>query len=197
MTVWREYNFIAFTELEIRLHGGETHYEGGVEIKLNGTWGTICDDFWGIEEANVICRMLNFTEGALSTQCCGFYNGYGIAEKIWLDDVHCDGDEQSIAECRHGGWGSHNCRHTEDVGVVCKHSPVSAPGSYCVLKNTSWRRLTISLLCEMGVYIVTSNMILLRWLFFNFLLIWHFWIFHLINMRPLLPSQPGIIIFFL
>lgn len=193
MTVWREYNFIALTELEIRLHGGETHYEGGVEIKLNGTWGTICDDFWGIEEANVICRMLNFTEGALSTQCCGFYNGYGIAEKIWLDDVHCDGDEQSIAECRHGGWGSHNCRHTEDVGVVCKHSPVSAPGSHCFLKNTSWRRLTISLLCEMGVYIVTSNMILLRWLFFNCLLIWHFWIIHLINMRPLLPLQPSIV----
>lgn len=192
MTVWREYNFIAFTELEIRLHGGETHYEGGVEIKLNGTWGTICDDFWGIEEANVICRMLNFTEGALSTQCCGFYNGYGIAEKIWLDDVHCDGDEQSIAECRHGGWGSHNCRHTEDVGVVCKHSPVSAPGSHCSLKNTSWRRLTMSSLCEMGVYIVTSNMILLRWLFFNRLLIWHFWIIHLINMRPLLPLQPSI-----
>lgn len=193
MTVWREYNFIALTELEIRLHGGETHYEGGVEIKLNGTWGTICDDFWGIEEANVICRMLNFTEGALSTQCCGFYNGYGIAEKIWLDDVHCDGDEQSIAECRHGGWGSHNCRHTEDVGVVCKHSPVSAPGSHCSLKNTSWRRLTMSSLCEMGVYIVTSNMILLRWLFFNFLLIWHFWIIHLINMRPLLPLQPSIV----
>ena len=193
MTVWREYNFIAFTELEIRLHGGETHYEGGVEIKLNGTWGTICDDFWGIEEANVICRMLNFTEGALSTQCCGFYNGYGIAEKIWLDDVHCDGDEQSIAECRHGGWGSHNCRHTEDVGVVCKHSPVSAPGSHCSLKNTSWRRLTMSSLCEMGVYIVTSNMILLRWLFFNRLLIWHFWIIHLINMRPLLPLQPSIV----
>ena len=193
MTVWREYNFIALTELEIRLHGGETHYEGGVEIKLNGTWGTICDDFWGIEEANVICRMLNFTEGALSTQCCGFYNGYGIAEKIWLDDVHCDGDEQSIAECRHGGWGSHNCRHTEDVGVVCRHSPVSAPGSHCSLKNTSWRRLTMSSLCEMGVYIVTSNMILLRWLFFNFLLIWHFWIIHLINMRPLLPLQPSIV----
>lgn len=153
MSVWREYNFITFTELEIRLHGGETHYEGGVEIKLNGTWGTICDDFWGIEEANVICRMLNFTEGALSTQCCGFYNGYGIAEKIWLDDVHCDGDEQSIAECRHGGWGSHNCRHTEDVGVVCKHSPVSAPGSHCSLKNTSWRPLTISLLCKFGVNI--------------------------------------------
>lgn len=192
MTVWREYNFIALTELEIRLHGGETHYEGGVEIKLNGTWGTICDDFWGIEEANVICRMLNFTEGALSTQCCGFYNGYGIAEKIWLDDVHCDGDEQSIAECRHGGWGSHNCRHTEDVGVVCKHSPVSAPGSHCSLKNTSWRRSTMSSLCEMGVYIVTSNMILLRWLFFNRLLIWHFWIIHFINMRPLLPLQPSI-----
>ena len=88
--------FFLISELEIRLHGGDTQYKGMVEIKLNGTWGTICDDSWGIEEANVICRMLNFTEGALSTQCCGFYNRYGIAERIWLDDVHCVGDEQSI-----------------------------------------------------------------------------------------------------
>lgn len=114
-------------ELKVQLQGGDSHYKGRVEIYLNGTWGTVCDDSWGIEEANVICRMLNFTEGAVSTQCCGFYNGYGVSEKIWLDDVHCVGNENSIAECRHGGWGKHNCRHSEDVGVVCKHAPLSTP----------------------------------------------------------------------
>lgn len=116
------------SELKVRLQGGDNYYKGRVEIYLNGTWGTVCDDSWGIEEANVICRMLNHTEGAVSTQCCGFYNGYGVSEKIWLDDVHCVGDENSIAECRHGGWGKHNCRHSEDIGIVCKHAPLSTPG---------------------------------------------------------------------
>lgn len=126
-------NSLSLAELQVRLYGGDTYYQGGVEIYLNGTWGTICDDSWGIEEANVICRMLNFTEGALSTQCCGFYNGYGVANQIWLDDVHCVGDEQSIAECRHAGFGRHNCRHTEDVGVVCKHTPESTPSNSAFL----------------------------------------------------------------
>ncbi|KAL9988042.1 hypothetical protein ACROYT_G002440 [Oculina patagonica] len=115
-------------ELKVHLRSGTTSNQGRVELYLNGTWGTICDDYWGIEEANVICRMLNFTEGAWSTHCCGWYDGFTAPNQIWLDDVHCVGDELSIAECRHGGWGSHNCRHSEDVGVVCKYTPVTAPG---------------------------------------------------------------------
>ena len=39
---------------------------------------------------------------------------------ILLDDVRCTGDEDSILECRHSAWGSHNCNHTSDVGVTCR-----------------------------------------------------------------------------
>jgi len=43
---------------------------------------------------------------------------------IWLDVVHCVGNETSIANCPHGGWGTHRCTHASDVSVSCGLSPV-------------------------------------------------------------------------
>ena len=117
-------------ELKVRLSDGLTINQGRVELLVNGTWGTICGD-WGIKEANVVCRMLGYSEGAWSTHCCAWYGGYLFPPlpKIWLQDVQCVGDEQSIAECRHGGWGKHNCDHFDDVGVNCKYTSTPSPGS--------------------------------------------------------------------
>ena len=41
------------------------NFLGRVEVFHSNRWGTICDDLFGYTEANVVCQMLNFTQGAL------------------------------------------------------------------------------------------------------------------------------------
>lgn len=46
---------------DIRLAGtGPTMYEGRVEICYNEAWGTVCDDAWGVPDAQVVCRQLGY-----------------------------------------------------------------------------------------------------------------------------------------
>lgn len=39
--------------------------------------------------------------------------------KIFMDDVACKGNESSIVDCNHAGFGVHNCDHSNDAGVSC------------------------------------------------------------------------------
>lgn len=89
---------------------------GRVEVYYNNRWGTVCDDQWDLDDANVVCRQLHCGI-ALSTSRPGeFRAGSG---PIWLDDVNCTGTEVALSYCRANDWGKTNCHHGEDAGVVC------------------------------------------------------------------------------
>lgn len=42
---------------------------------------------------------------------------------IWLDNLNCEGQENSILECEHNPWGDNNCRHSEDIAINCGAEP--------------------------------------------------------------------------
>ncbi|XP_069486856.1 neurotrypsin [Ambystoma mexicanum] len=123
----------------VRLMDGESKKEGRVEIYIGGQWGTICDDGWTDKDAAVVCRQLGYKGPAKARTMAYFGEGKG---PIHVDNVKCMGNERSLADCIKQDFGRHNCRHSEDAGVICDYlGKKSSTGSKDPLSSVCGLRL--------------------------------------------------------
>ena len=124
----------AGSEGSIRLMNGSDEKEGRVEICADddtgdntpASWGTVCDDYWTNDDADVACMALGY-EGAEPVAGRFLRSRFGAGTgPIWLDDMLCEGDEAGLLDCPTARRrtardliGVHNCKSNEVVGVRC------------------------------------------------------------------------------
>ncbi|XP_050411745.1 uncharacterized protein LOC126826746 isoform X2 [Patella vulgata] len=106
----------------LTLVGGSNSMEGRVMVWHNGSFGRVCRDGFGQEEAHVVCRHLGFNnDGGDPDINVDFGNGSG---PVLVSNINCKGNELSLSACKHPAFRFGECGCTPDVSVVCKFVPV-------------------------------------------------------------------------
>nr|XP_032814095.1 deleted in malignant brain tumors 1 protein-like isoform X6 [Petromyzon marinus] len=149
-----EYSTSTTLDAPIRLAGGGSSCQGRVEVFYGGTWGTVCDDIWNLQHAQVVCRQLGCGYAVAALSFAHFGPGDG---PIWLDDVQCSGFEPELSSCQHPSWGRHDCVHQEDASVICSqdwssaetttYATTTTPES-TTLQSTSTESTTLPYWCQ-------------------------------------------------
>ncbi|XP_077035557.1 uncharacterized protein LOC129121823 [Agelaius phoeniceus] len=105
--------------VELRLAGGGSPCAGRVEVKLQGHWGTVGDDSWDIEDAEVVCQQLGCGSASIAYYT---HERFGVGDGlISLALVNCSGDEATLWDCEIRGWGPYNSSiHGLNAAVVCQ-----------------------------------------------------------------------------
>ncbi|XP_058864878.1 scavenger receptor cysteine-rich type 1 protein M130-like isoform X1 [Acipenser ruthenus] len=107
---------VCFGYTEYRLVGGPDSCSGRVELQYDGQWGTVCDRYWDLQDATVLCKQLNCGYAVSVLGQAWFGQGSG---DVRADIFDCDGSETHISNCSISAWGRGACTHSNDAGVNC------------------------------------------------------------------------------
>ncbi|MGH0149153.1 UNVERIFIED_CONTAM: hypothetical protein FKN15_014478 [Acipenser sinensis] len=114
---------VCFGYTEYRLVGGPDSCSGRVELQYDGQWGTVCDRYWDLQDATVLCKQLNCGYAVSVPGQAWFGEGSG---DVRADIFNCDGSETHISNCSISAWGRGACTHSNDAGVNCSGSLLPA-----------------------------------------------------------------------
>ena len=77
----------------------------------DGNWGTVSDQTWDYNDANVVCRYLGYSHAKSLHFRAHYREGSGVSY-----NMDCEGGETSVQDCSYSpsGYG-----HNHDAGVEC------------------------------------------------------------------------------
>lgn len=100
----------------LRLRDGQSRCDGRVEVSLDGVWGRVLDDAWGLSGADVVCRQLG---------CGGAERAYDApapgraSVPVGLGQARCLGTESRLTQCNVSASLLVSSGASRDAGVVC------------------------------------------------------------------------------
>ncbi|KAF5912407.1 hypothetical protein HPG69_004077, partial [Diceros bicornis minor] len=124
----REVGVVCSRYTDARLVNGKSQCEGQVEIKVLGYWGSLCDNHWDLEDANVLCSQLSCGVALSTTR--GKYIGEGSG-RVWGHGFHCLGNESLLDNCQMTVLGAPLCAHENTVSVTCTGKRTVLLVTYC------------------------------------------------------------------
>ncbi|XP_063448442.1 scavenger receptor cysteine-rich domain superfamily protein-like [Mytilus trossulus] len=97
----------------VKLVGGRYPNEGRIEIQHNGTWGSVCNHAFTVQDARIVCSMLGYNNPypEVCSSCFGMAN-----DNSTRYNVNCSNDESDISQCI-DKWEDVSC--LGDAGVRC------------------------------------------------------------------------------
>ncbi|XP_075185913.1 scavenger receptor cysteine-rich type 1 protein M130-like [Anomaloglossus baeobatrachus] len=129
---------------DYRLVNGSQHCSGRAEVLYEGRWMAMCSVYWGLREANVLCRQMKC--GTVVSVAGGGHFGNYITTTYRF---HCTGTEYHLEDCNRTALGNKKCQSWDTAGVICTGNEETVRlmdgGDRCagkleILPNNTWSR---------------------------------------------------------